>query len=113
MSTSAGTDAVDRLAGALLARVAALFRIEHVGPADLDQPVFEPEGDGLGGRAFDSLDLALLGVTLEDELGTALIAHGELEDVATLRQLAAMAAPRCNPVALDRFCTRWAPPRAG
>jgi hypothetical protein len=109
MPTAAGTDAVDRLADALLARVAALFRIEHVGPADLDKPVFEAAGDGLAGRVLDSLDLAVLGVTLEDELGTPLVASGELENVATLRELAVVAEPRCNPAALDRFCTRWAP----
>jgi hypothetical protein len=109
MQVGAHTDLADRLAGALLARTAALFRIDRVSPSDLDTPVFDANGAGLGGRALDSLDLALLGSTLEDELGMPLVGHVELEDASTLRELAALAAPRCNPAALDRFCVRWAP----
>jgi hypothetical protein len=109
MQADARTNLADRLAAALLARTAALFRIDRVGPSDLDTPVFEAEGVGLGGRALDSLDLALLGSTLEDELGMPLVGHSDLEDAATLRELAVLAAPRCNPAALDRFCARWAP----
>ncbi len=98
---------VDRLAAALLARIAALFDIDDVAPSAVDEPIFDADNPSIGGRTLDSLDTALLTVTLEEELGTRLVDREDLESAKTLRGFAALAAGRCNAAALDSFCLRW------
>jgi hypothetical protein len=99
---------VDRFAAAVLTRVAAMFGIEQFDSAALDTPIFDSEGYGIGGRTLDSLDIALLLVTLEEELGIRLVGGDDLEAARTIREFAARTADRCNPGALDTFCLRWA-----
>jgi acyl carrier protein len=109
VTDTAPSDGVDRLAAALLARIVALFHLEPVAPSALDESVFGEESHGIGGRTLDSLDVALLIVTLEEELGTRLADRDDLSEVQTLRGFAGLAAGRCNAGALEAFCAKWAP----
>jgi hypothetical protein len=97
----------DALAEAILARVQALFHLASTEPRDLDTPLFAESGASIGGRAFDSLDLALFGAVVDEELGARLADSCDLEAVRTIRGFAAYAAPRCNDAALASFCARW------
>jgi hypothetical protein len=100
---------IDRLAMALLARVAALFGLGTVHQSTIEEPVFQDGGYAIGGRTLDSLDIAVLVVTLEEDLGGSFADAEDLLAARTLRALASTAAGRCNAGALEKFCTTWAP----
>jgi acyl carrier protein len=100
--------ATDDIVRALVGRVVQLFGLT----VDIDVVEGDAEfmGDdvlSIGGHTFDSMDLLEILVTLEDELGVALIDDIDLDGLGTLRSFAERAGTQSPPEQLAAFVQRW------
>lgn len=67
-------------------------------------------GSDLSDLAVDSMNLAELLVTLEDDLDVSLFDLDELGSATSLVDLAELLLEHCSPSVLTKFCDRWERP---
>lgn len=105
-TSSISTDDIVR---ALVGRVVQLFGLTvDIGTVHADAGFIGEEVISIGGHDFDSMDLLEMLVTLEDELGVALIDDVDVDRLGTLRAFAEHAGRHTPPERLAEFVERWA-----
>jgi acyl carrier protein len=74
---------------------------------DPDASFFDAGGFRFGAFEFDSMDFVEMIVTLESELGVAILDAGDVDDIDTLTKLAGHVDGQADPGVVATFVERW------
>ena len=99
-----------RLPDALVARVAHQIGLDLAAgePVDRDASFFDAGGFRFGGVDLDSMSFVEMLITLEDELGVALLDAADVAEFDSITRLAAYVEERAEPARVAALCRDWA-----